>query len=288
MLKNVKLLGLLRPPDDPDGEPLKLEGNGLVGAGWPIPMANGIPDFVTYAPPVRRSITFNIPIEDRPSNEVLKPPLCDGNPPVWFKEEKHKYAFLKGHRKGFLLDAGCGQGNRNTLEMLGYDYIGLDISFNSGQRNQEPADVDVVADCHRLPFPSESIEAVYSTAVLEHLYYPPLALQEINRVLRPGGLMVGSCSFLEGEHYDSQCHHTYLGLYRLLKFAGLDVRHIYPGLSLWEIHSPSIYFSLPGNKWMGKLHRILYLRLVSIKSKESPQMRLLRHAAVLHFVAVKP
>ena len=99
--------------------------------------------------------------------------------------------------------------------------------------------------------------------------------------------MIGSCSFLEGEHYDSQCHHSWLGLYRLLKTAGMKVLHIYPGLSLWEMHSYSFFLGLPGNKWMGRLQRMLYLALVSIKSKEPPQMRLLRNAAVLHFIAVK-
>ncbi len=99
--------------------------------------------------------------------------------------------------------------------------------------------------------------------------------------------MIGSCAFLEGEHYDSQCHHSWLGLYRLLRIAGMEVLHIYPGLSLWEIHSNSIFFSLPGHKWMGRLHRMLYLWLVRFKSKESPQMRLLRHAAILHFAAFK-
>jgi SAM-dependent methyltransferase len=288
MLKKSRLLGLLRPPDNPDGQPLTLEGNGLVGADWHIPIVNGIPDFVTHAPPVRRSIEFIIPIEDQPSLDVLKPPLFCKNTPAWFQEERHKYSNLKEHRKGFVVDAGCGQGNRNTFEKLGYDYIGLDISFNSQQRNQDSADVDVVADCHRLPLPSETIEVVNSAAVLEHLYCPPLALREINRVLTKGGLLIGSCSFLEGKHYDSQYHHSWLGLYRLLRIAGMEVLHIYPGLSLWEMHSNSIFFSLPGHKWMGRLHRILYLALVDLKSKESPQMRLLRHAAVLHFIAVKP
>jgi SAM-dependent methyltransferase len=287
MMRNFKLLGLLRPPDNPDGEPLKLEGNILVGAAWPVPVVNGIPDFVTYAPRVQRSIEINIPIEDQPSVGVLKPPPFSQKTPAWFREEKHKYSILKKHKKGFMLDAGCGRGNRRTFEKLGYDYIGLDISFNSKQNNEDPADVDVVADCHRLPLPSGSTEVVNSTAVLEHLYCPPLALREINRVLKPGGLLVGSCSFLEGEHYNSQFHLSWLGLYRLLILARMEVLHIYPGLSLWEMHSNSIYFSLPGHKWMGKLHRILYLALVTIKSNELPQMRLLRHAAVMHFIAIK-
>jgi SAM-dependent methyltransferase len=194
---------------------------------------------------------------------------------------------LKNHQKGFLLDAGCGQGNRNTFEKLEYDYVGLDISFNSKQRNQGPADVDVVADCHRLPLPSESFEVVNSAAVLEHLYCTILALQEISRILKPGGMMVGSCSFLESEHFDSQYHFSWLGLYRLLEASGLEVRSIYPGLSIWEMHSQSFFLGLPGNKWLGRLNRRLYLLLVGIKSKESVEMRLLRNAAILHFVAFK-
>jgi SAM-dependent methyltransferase len=258
-----------------------------MGASWTIPIVDGIPDFITYAPRTQRSLVFDIPLMEKPSLELLKPPVIREGPPKWFKEEKYKYPLLKDHRKGVLLDAGCGQGNRSSFEKLGYEYIGLDISFNSQQRCRGPSDLDIVADCHRLPLPSGSIEAINITAVLEHLYCPPLAVREFNRVLKSGGLLVGSCSFLEGEHFDSQHHYSYLGLYRLLKYAGLEVTHIYPGLSLWEMHSYSLYFSLPAHRWMGKLHRKLYLVLMGLKSKESAQKRLLRHAAILHFVAFK-
>jgi SAM-dependent methyltransferase len=285
-LKNPKLLGLLRSPDDPDGEPLKIEGDVLVNAGWLIPVVKGIPDFVTYAPPIGKSLDCVIPIKEIPPPAVLKLPDLE-KAPKWFREDPYKYWLLKEHEKGFLLDVGCGQGNRETFEKLAYDYIGLDISFNSQQRQSGPADLDIVADCHRLPLPSNSIQVVNSTAVLEHLYWPAIAVQEITRVLNPGGLMIGSCSFLEGEHYESQCHFSWLGLYRLLKIAGLQVRCIYPGLSLWEIHSGSIYWGLPGHKCLGKWHRRLYLFLVKLKNKESPQMRLLRRAAALHFIAMK-
>jgi SAM-dependent methyltransferase len=288
VLRNPILVGLLRSPDDPDGKPLSLEGDNLSGAGWAIPIVNGIPDFVTYAPPVERSIKLRIPIDGKPEACVLLPPPVDEMPPAWFGEERHKYGILQKHSKGVLLDAGCGQGNRATFGEIGYDYVGLDISFNSGQRCKGAVDVDVVSDCHRLPFPSKSIEVVNSGAVLEHLYWPILALHEIYRVLVPGGLLIGSCSFLEGEHFDSQYHHSWLGLYRLLRCQGLEVLHIYPGLSLWESHSNSIYLSLPGHKLMGKLHRIIYLGLVKLKSQEPVKMRLLRHAAILHFIAVKP
>ena len=288
MLKNPKLLEILCSPDNPDGEPLSIDGNQLVGAGWPVPIVGGIPDFVTHAPAAGRSLSFEIPIEARPQPEVLTQPPIPGKPPAWFTEEKAKYWLLLAHQKGFLLDVGSGQGSRALFEKLRYDYIALDVSFNSQQRQRGPADVDVVADCHRLPLRSSTVEVVNSTALLEHLYCPALAVREIHRVLKEGGLLVGSCAFLEGEHFESQYHHTHLGLYRLLVLNGMEVLHIYPGVSLWEMHSGSIYFSLPGHEVLGRLHRKLYLFLTKMFGSESQDSRWLRHAAVLNFVAVKP
>lgn len=286
-LKNAKLLPLLCPPDDPDGAPLEFDGDSLIGVGWRVPVVNGVPDFVSHAPPVTRTLTFEIPIECRPSPETLTPPYFASETPPWFRESGHKYPLLKEHEKGFLLDLGSGQGNRQSYEPLGYDYIALDVSPNSQQRGPGEADVDLVADCHRIPLRTASVEAVICTAVLEHVYCPALVIREIHRVLKPGGLLIGNCSFLEAEHFDSQFHHTHLGLYRLLTLGGMKPQHIYPGESLWELHSGSIYFGLPKNKLLGRLHRKLYLLGVKLKSAESPEMRLMRHAAILEFVAFK-
>jgi SAM-dependent methyltransferase len=287
MLKNQKLLGLLTSPDHPDGEPLKLDHNCLIHDPWPVPIVAGIPDFVTHAPPTHRTLTMKIPMDDEPSPAVFIPPRPLEKPPVWFREARYKYPLLKEHCKGFLLDAGCGQGNRCTFEGLGYDYIGLDISPNSQQSHKGSADLDIMADCHRLPLPSDAIEIINCSAVLEHLYWPALAVREFYRVLKPGGVLLGSCSFLEAEHFDSQYHHSWLGLYRLLGFAGFDVKYIHPGLSLWEMHAGSIFLGVPGHKFLGKLLCKIYLMLVGLKGKESPQQRLLKHAAILHFAAAK-
>ncbi|MCI0660985.1 MAG: class I SAM-dependent methyltransferase [Acidobacteria bacterium] len=288
MLKHPRLLELLGPPDCPDSAHLSFSGNQLFGAGWPVPVIDGIPDFVTFAPPVTRTLTYTLPIDDHPSPEVLQTPPHGFSVPVWFQENDRVYEFFLRHHKGVLVDVGSGPGNRSTYEGLGYDYVASDISFNSRQRiNKEEADVDLVADSHRLPLRSGCAEAVISTAVLEHVYCPPIVVGEVRRILKPGGLFYGNCSFLEAEHYDSQYHHTHLGLYRLLTHAGLKVLYIFPGVSLWELHSGSIYFSLPGAELLGRLHRILYLSLVKLVGSESPEKRLLRHAAVLNFIATK-
>ena len=287
-LKHPKLLDLLSPPDNPDGGPLTPAQDQLLGAGWLVPVVNGVPDFVTHAPSVTRTLNYEIPIRQYPAPEVLKSPPERKDVPEWFHEDNRFYDLLAEHNKGVLIDIGAGAGNRATYENLGYEYVASDISFNSRQRPYDGnADVDLVADCHRMPLKSECAEVVISTAVLEHVYCPPLVVAEVYRMLKPGGLFIGNCSFLEGEHFDSQYHHTHLGIYRLLAQARLRALHIFPGVSLWEIHSGSIYFSLPGNELLGRLHRKLYLWLVKLKGSEPPEKRLLRHAAVLNFIAVK-
>lgn len=62
-------------------------------------------------------------------------------------------------------------------------YIGCDIHPGEG--------VDLVADIHRLSdvVAPASVDAVFSISVFEHLVYPWKAILEINRVLKPGGLV---------------------------------------------------------------------------------------------------
>jgi SAM-dependent methyltransferase len=288
VLKHPRLMELLCAPDWTGETPLRIARNELTGAAWKVPITGGIPDFVAFAPKTRRILEIEIPIDAEPASAILAPPPNPDSVPSWFEQARFKFPFLQSHEKGFLLDVGAGQGNRQTFENLGYDYVSLDISFNSGQTHQGEADVDVVADCHRMPIKSSTLEVVDCTAVIEHLYCPPLAVQEIYRILKPGGLLVGCCSFLEGQHFESQTHYTHLGLFRLLKLSGLNVVHLFPGQSIWESHAGSIYFGLPASKGLGRLHRWLYLSLVKLLGSESPDRRLLSNAAVFHFAAVKP
>jgi SAM-dependent methyltransferase len=61
-------------------------------------------------------------------------------------------------------------------------YVGCDIQFGYN--------VDAVTDAHRLPFASESIGTVICVEVLEHVFDPIRAVEEIHRILRPGGIAV--------------------------------------------------------------------------------------------------
>ena len=60
--------------------------------------------------------------------------------------------------------------------------------------------VDVVAMGERLPVADASLDAVITQGVLEHVPDLPATLAEIDRVLRPGGLVYHEIPFIQGFH----------------------------------------------------------------------------------------
>ena len=62
--------------------------------------------------------------------------------------------------------------------------------FGSVNLNIAPwVNVDIVADAHKLPYADESVDHISCLAVLEHLSRPDIAVEEMARVLKPGGLI---------------------------------------------------------------------------------------------------
>ena len=60
--------------------------------------------------------------------------------------------------------------------------------------------VDVVGDAHALPFKAESIDFAFGGAVMEHLANPPRAIEELYRVVRPGGYVYADWAFVFAYH----------------------------------------------------------------------------------------
>ena len=116
--------------------------------------------------------------------------------------------------KCFALEVGCGSRHdvRNVIEKAGYDWVGVDWLAESAT---------YLADGHALPFRDGSFPLVASDAVLEHMRYPHLAIQEMARVLQPGGVLVGEVAFLQPFH-SSYFHMTYEAILDLVRYAGLE------------------------------------------------------------------
>jgi SAM-dependent methyltransferase len=81
---------------------------------------------------------------------------------------------------------------------------------------------DILGDIHDLPFEDNSKEAILCLAVLEHVQNPFKAMQELHRVLRPGGRLLIYVPFLYYYHahdgyYKDYWRYTYDGLEELAK-----------------------------------------------------------------------
>ncbi|MEO6123312.1 MAG: class I SAM-dependent methyltransferase, partial [Ilumatobacteraceae bacterium] len=97
---------------------------------------------------------------------------------------------LLGRGSGACLEIGCGTGiYADRIRRLGWAPLGVDVS--AGMLRHARARLPVtVGDATRLPFRTESIDA--AIAVMVHTDMPdyPAVLDEIHRVLRPGGVFV--------------------------------------------------------------------------------------------------
>ena len=77
--------------------------------------------------------------------------------------------------------------------------------------------VDIVCNIDNLPFKNESIKSVINLGVLEHVENPKEVLDEIYRILAPGGYLMSTIPFLQPFHaspHDYQ-RYTYAGIKKL-------------------------------------------------------------------------
>lgn len=92
-----------------------------------------------------------------------------------------------------LLDIGCGRGYYFPLyQALGIRAQGVDIDRDAlevGLARMPSAEI-IATDATALPHDDATIDAIVMSEILEHLKDPVQALQEANRVLKPGGLLL--------------------------------------------------------------------------------------------------
>ncbi len=129
-----------------------------------------------------------------------------------------------------LLDLGCGPGNfldviGRRARVCGSDYSADALEF-CRERGYERL---FRADFHALPARSDRFDLVTAIDVIEHLRDDQLAVDELTRVLKPGGvvvLTVPAFRALWGDHDDLYGHlrrYRVGEVRRLLRSAGLSV-----------------------------------------------------------------
>jgi SAM-dependent methyltransferase len=92
-----------------------------------------------------------------------------------------------------VLDLGCRSGQLTKHLLDGNAVVGLDVDAAALEKAAalgiEPVQANVEEP---LPFEDASFDAVVAGELFEHLQFPDALVGEIRRVLRPGGVLVGS------------------------------------------------------------------------------------------------
>ena len=122
---------------------------------------------------------------------------------------------------GRILDVGCGNKPYAGL-FSGDEYVGLEIDTPENRTNKC---ADYYYDGRIFPFPDQSFDSVVCNQVLEHVFTPDIFLQEIQRVMKPGGKLLLTVPFAWDEHEQpwDYARYTSFGLKSLLENNGLNV-----------------------------------------------------------------
>jgi len=127
-------------------------------------------------------------------------------------------------------------GGVKTLKRGAFDIDESDldvVSLNLSVRKK----ADVQGDAEALPFENDSFDAVLCSELLEHVPSPPKVLNEVQRVLRNGGVFLGTVPFMYRIHADPFDYGRYTDFYwkEVLEKAGYkDIKIEKQGL-FWSV-----------------------------------------------------
>lgn len=124
------------------------------------------------------------------------------------------YTFIKtesNHVQGRILDIGCGEKPYANL-FSSTEYIGIDIETT--EKYHEKHKTDLFYNGVDLPFENNSFDSIVCFEVFEHVFEPEKVVDEMFRVLKPGGSILLTTPFIWNEHeipYDYG-RYSYFGL----------------------------------------------------------------------------
>jgi len=129
---------------------------------------------------------------------------------------------------GDVLDCGCNDGTYiEAVRLKGHKTVGVDLIALNIERAHilYPNNEFYIMDVEDLKFKDESFDTVVFTETIEHLVDPRKALREICRVLRRGGCLLCTTTYIPNEPTHYQDFHDKEVLLKLLSdfFTVMDV-----------------------------------------------------------------
>lgn len=182
------------------------------------------------------------------SRVAMEGDRCDARPVFgknWLIHRIMRQAMdeVKGLASGRLLDVGCGNKPYAAIfEGCVQHYIGLEKS--RGRYEQ----VDVWGDALALPFRDRAFDTALCNQVLEHVPEPQVAMDEMARVLRPGGYLIVTAPHIWGLH---EVPHDYF------RFTPYGLRHLAEraGLAICKTHALAGFWVTAGARFCYYLAR---------------------------------
>lgn len=144
-----------------------------------------------------------------------------------------------------LLDAGAGElRNRPLCQHLQYvsqdacQYEGRGDAQGLQTGSWDTSGIDLVCDIVRIPEPDASFDAILCSEVFEHLPNALQALDEFERLLKPGGLLITTAPFASLVHFAP--YHFATGFSRYWYEHHLPAR----GLQVQELRANGDWFAM--------------------------------------------
>jgi SAM-dependent methyltransferase len=121
---------------------------------------------------------------------------------------------------GRTLDVGCGtKPYKNYFNST--EYIGLEIETTQ----HKEAQADVFYKGGSFPFKDKEFDSIVTNQVFEHIFNPDDFMNEINRVLKPGGKLLMTVPFVWDEHEQpfDFARYSSFGLRSVLENHGFEI-----------------------------------------------------------------
>lgn len=138
----------------------------------------------------------------------------------------YKYLEAKNTREDFNNFVKKYSSDKKTLVLSSHDcdykkFFSNRVKVDMRDRPDNDYTFDNIDHFYNLPFDDNSFDIVLATAVLEHCNSPELIAKESERILKPGGKFIVTCSFVFPLHEapNDFFHMTKFGLKRLLEKA---------------------------------------------------------------------
>ncbi len=146
-----------------------------------------------------------------------------------FFEEK----LMELSQEDFILDVGGGTPFQKRMAKYKNWFQGKRFATIDQDEKAHPT---IVGDVHNLPLRDGEVDAILCNSVLEHLYDPKRAVEEICRVLKKGGRVLAYTHFIYPYHARSGKYDDYF------RFTEISLRYLFRQFGNVEIKKQGGYF----------------------------------------------